>query len=142
MVERCQGISVFTGIGERSREGHELWADMQKSNVLGRTALVFRQMNEPPGARWRVVFTALTVAAPLPLGVTDGRAELIFFRQAAGCRRRLRGTARVTDADARCSRENRGPRRLPHPPTSSAKTVLPVWGNRVRRSRLAGQGAR
>ena len=62
MVERYQGISVFAGIGERSREGHELWSDMQKSNVLGRTALVFGQMNEPPGARWRVGFTALTIA--------------------------------------------------------------------------------
>jgi len=62
MVERYQGISVFAGIGERSREGHELWSDMQESNVLGRTALVFGQMNEPPGARWRVGLTALTIA--------------------------------------------------------------------------------
>jgi F-type H+/Na+-transporting ATPase subunit beta len=61
MVERYQGISVFAGIGERSREGHELWSDMQESNVLGRTALVYGQMNEPPGARWRVGFTALTI---------------------------------------------------------------------------------
>jgi F-type H+/Na+-transporting ATPase subunit beta len=62
MVERYQGISVFAGIGERSREGHELWSDMQESHVLGRTALVFGQMNEPPGARWRVGLTALTIA--------------------------------------------------------------------------------
>ena len=62
MVERYQGISVFAGIGERSREGHELWSDMHASGVLGRTALVFGQMNEPPGARWRVGFTALTIA--------------------------------------------------------------------------------
>lgn len=62
MVERYQGISVFAGIGERSREGHELWSDMQGSGVLGRTALVFGQMNEPPGARWRVGLTALTIA--------------------------------------------------------------------------------
>jgi F-type H+-transporting ATPase subunit beta len=62
MVERYQGISVFAGIGERSREGHELWSDMQESHVLGRTALVFGQMNEPPGARWRVGMTALTIA--------------------------------------------------------------------------------
>ncbi len=62
MVERYQGISVFAGIGERSREGHELWSDMQESNVLNRTALVFGQMNEPPGARWRVGLTALTIA--------------------------------------------------------------------------------
>jgi F-type H+-transporting ATPase subunit beta len=62
MVERYQGISVFAGIGERSREGHELWTDMNESQVIGRTALVFGQMNEPPGARWRVGLTALTIA--------------------------------------------------------------------------------
>lgn len=61
-VERYAGISVFAGIGERSREGHELWLELQKSGVLDRTALVFGQMNEPPGARWRVGMTALTVA--------------------------------------------------------------------------------
>ncbi len=62
MVERYKGISVFAGIGERSREGHELWSDMQGSGVIGRTALVFGQMNEPPGARWRVGLTALTIS--------------------------------------------------------------------------------
>jgi F-type H+/Na+-transporting ATPase subunit beta len=62
MVERYRGISVFAGIGERSREGHELWSEMQESQVIGRTALVFGQMNEPPGARWRVGLTAMTIA--------------------------------------------------------------------------------
>jgi len=61
-VERYAGISVFAGIGERSREGHELWLELQRSGVLDRTAMVFGQMNEPPGARWRVGMTALTVA--------------------------------------------------------------------------------
>ncbi len=61
-VEGHSGISVFAGIGERSREGHELWLELQRSGVLDRTALVFGQMNEPPGARWRVGMTALTVA--------------------------------------------------------------------------------
>jgi F-type H+-transporting ATPase subunit beta len=61
-VERHQGISVFGGVGECSREGQELLADMRRSGVLARTALVFGQMNEPPGARWRVGLTALTVA--------------------------------------------------------------------------------
>jgi F-type H+-transporting ATPase subunit beta len=61
-VERYAGISVFAGIGERSREGHELWLELQRSGVLDRTALAFGQMNEPPGARWRVGMTALTVA--------------------------------------------------------------------------------
>jgi F-type H+-transporting ATPase subunit beta len=62
MVERYQGISVFAGVGERSREGHEMLLDMRNSGVLPRTVLVYGQMNEPPGARWRVPLTALTVA--------------------------------------------------------------------------------
>jgi F-type H+-transporting ATPase subunit beta len=61
-VEKYSGISVFAGIGERSREGHELLAELRGSGVLERTALVFGQMNEPPGARWRVGMTALTIA--------------------------------------------------------------------------------
>jgi F-type H+/Na+-transporting ATPase subunit beta len=61
-VERHSGISVFAGIGERSREGHELWLELKRSGVLERTALVFGQMNEPPGARWRVGMSALTIA--------------------------------------------------------------------------------
>jgi len=61
-VERHGGISVFAGIGERSREGHELLGELAGSGVLARTALVFGQMNEPPGARWRVGLTALAVA--------------------------------------------------------------------------------
>ena len=62
MAERYQGVSVFAGVGERSREGHELLHDMQSSGVLDRTVLVYGQMNEPPGARWRVGLTALTEA--------------------------------------------------------------------------------
>ena len=62
MVASYQGISVFAGVGERSREGHEMLLDMTHSGVLDRTVLVYGQMNEPPGARWRVPMTALTVA--------------------------------------------------------------------------------
>ncbi|MGA7197574.1 MAG: F0F1 ATP synthase subunit beta [Roseiarcus sp.] len=62
MVESYQGISVFAGVGERSREGHEMLLDMTQSGVLARTALVYGQMNEPPGARWRAPMTALTIA--------------------------------------------------------------------------------
>ena len=62
MVERYKGISVFAGVGERSREGHEMLLDMRNSGVLERTVLVYGQMNEPPGARWRVPLTALTMA--------------------------------------------------------------------------------
>jgi len=61
-VEKYSGISVFAGVGERSREGHELLAELSASGVLKRTALIFGQMNEPPGARWRVGMTALTIA--------------------------------------------------------------------------------
>jgi F-type H+-transporting ATPase subunit beta len=61
-VERHSGISVFAGIGERSREGHELLLELRQSGVLNRTALVFGQMNEPPGARWRAGLTALAIA--------------------------------------------------------------------------------
>lgn len=62
MVARYEGVAVFAGIGERSREGHELLSDMRQSGVIEKTALIFGQMNEPPGARWRVGLTALTVA--------------------------------------------------------------------------------
>lgn len=62
MVEKYKGTSVFAGIGERSREGHELLTEMQGSGVLARTVLVYGQMNEPPGARWRLPQTALTIA--------------------------------------------------------------------------------
>jgi len=61
MVEKYQGISVFAGVGERSREGADLLSDMQESGVLARTVLVYGQMNEPPGARWRVPLTALAI---------------------------------------------------------------------------------
>lgn len=56
------GVSVFTGIGERTREGNELWLEMQRSGVLEKTALVFGQMGEMPGARLRVGLTGLTMA--------------------------------------------------------------------------------
>ncbi len=56
------GSSIFTGVGERSREGNDLWTEMKESGVLEKTALVFGQMNEPPGARMRVAETGLTMA--------------------------------------------------------------------------------
>ncbi len=57
-----QGVSVFAGVGERSREGNDLWGEMKESGVLGSTMLVFGQMNEPPGVRARVGLTGLTMA--------------------------------------------------------------------------------
>ncbi len=56
------GFSVFAGVGERSREGNDLWYEMKESGVLAKTALVFGQMNEPPGVRIRIAFTGLTMA--------------------------------------------------------------------------------
>ena len=56
------GYSIFTGVGERTREGNDLWREMSDSGVLNKTALVFGQMNEPPGARMRVALTGLTMA--------------------------------------------------------------------------------
>ncbi len=56
------GVSVFAGVGERSREGNDLWREMKESGVIDKTALVFGQMNEPPGARLRVALTGLTMA--------------------------------------------------------------------------------
>jgi F-type H+-transporting ATPase subunit beta len=56
------GYSIFTGVGERSREGNDLWMEMKESGVIEKTALVFGQMNEPPGSRMRVAQTGLTMA--------------------------------------------------------------------------------
>jgi F-type H+/Na+-transporting ATPase subunit beta len=56
------GYSVFSGVGERTREGNDLWLEMQESGVIEKTALIFGQMNEPPGARLRVGLTGVTVA--------------------------------------------------------------------------------
>ena len=62
MATEQGGYSLFTGVGERSREGNDLWTEMGESGVLQKTALVFGQMNEPPGARMRVGLTGLTMA--------------------------------------------------------------------------------
>ena len=56
------GVAVFAGVGERTREGNDLWMEMQESGVIGNTILVFGQMNEAPGSRYRVALTALTMA--------------------------------------------------------------------------------
>ncbi|MFC1528316.1 F0F1 ATP synthase subunit beta [Candidatus Latescibacterota bacterium] len=62
VAKQHSGISVFGGVGERTREGNDLWLDFNESGVIDSTALVFGQMNEPPGARMRVGLTALTLA--------------------------------------------------------------------------------
>ena len=62
IAEEHEGLSVFTGVGERSREGNDLYLEMTESGVIDKTALVFGQMNEPPGARLRVGLAGLTIA--------------------------------------------------------------------------------
>ncbi len=71
------GYSIFTGVGERSREGNDLWSEMKESGVLEKTALVFGQMNEPPGARMRVAETGLTMAEYFR--DTQGQDVLLFI---------------------------------------------------------------
>ena len=70
------GYSVFAGVGERSREGNDLWLEMTESKVIEKTALVFGQMNEPPGARLRVGLTGLTMAEYFR---DEGRDTLLFI---------------------------------------------------------------
>src|SRR3954464_4264928 len=62
LAQEHGGLSAFCGVGERSREGNDLWLEMKESGVLEKTMLVFGQMNEPPGARMRVALTGLTMA--------------------------------------------------------------------------------
>ena len=71
------GYSVFGGVGERTREGNDLWHEMKDSGVIGNTGLVFGQMNEPPGARARVALTALTLAEYFR--DTQGQDVLLFI---------------------------------------------------------------
>ena len=71
------GYSVFAGVGERSREGNDLWNEMTESGVIGKTALVFGQMNEPPGARLRVPLSGLTIAENFR--DTSGQDVLLFI---------------------------------------------------------------
>ncbi len=70
------GYSVFSGVGERTREGNDLWREMKNSGVISKTALVFGQMNEPPGARLRVGLTGLTMAEYFR---DEGRDVLLFI---------------------------------------------------------------
>ncbi len=77
LAEEHGGLSVFAGVGERSREGNDLWHEMRESGVLNKTALVFGQMNEPPGVRLRIGLTGLTMAEYFR--DVEGRDVLIFI---------------------------------------------------------------
>ncbi len=70
------GFSVFAGVGERTREGNDLWLEMSESGVINKTALIFGQMNEPPGARLRVGLTGVTVAEYFR---DEGGQDVLFF---------------------------------------------------------------
>ncbi len=75
VAEQHSGVSVFAGVGERTREGNDLWLEMKESGVIDRVALVYGQMNEPPGARLRVGLTGLTMAEYF----RDEGQDVLFF---------------------------------------------------------------
>ncbi|MDK2865541.1 MAG: F-type H+/Na+-transporting ATPase subunit beta [Thermotogota bacterium] len=77
MAIEHKGFSMFAGVGERTREGNELWLEMKEAEVLPNTVLVFGQMNEPPGARFRVALSALTIAEYFR--DVEGRDVLLFI---------------------------------------------------------------
>src|SRR5437764_8713201 len=77
LAEEHEGLSAFCGVGERSREGNDLWIEMKESGVLEKTMLVFGQMNEPPGARMRVGLSGLTMAEYFR--DTEGQDVLLFI---------------------------------------------------------------
>lgn len=75
VVERHQGACIFTGVGERIREGNELYYEFEKAKLLDKVGMVFGQMNEPPGARFEVVLTGITIAEHLQAQ----RQDVLFF---------------------------------------------------------------
>jgi F-type H+-transporting ATPase subunit beta len=77
IAQQHGGYSVFAGVGERTREGNDLWLEMNESGVIDKTSLVFGQMNEPPGARLRVGLTGLTIAEYFR--DVEGRDVLLFI---------------------------------------------------------------
>src|SRR5215204_3821730 len=77
IAEEHEGLSAFCGVGERSREGNDLWLEMKESGVIDKTMLVFGQMNEPPGARLRVALSGLTMAEYFRQ--TGGQDVLLFI---------------------------------------------------------------
>jgi F-type H+-transporting ATPase subunit beta len=77
IAEEHEGLSAFCGVGERSREGNDLWLEMKESGVIDKTMLVFGQMNEPPGARLRVALSGLTMAEYFR--ETTGQDVLLFI---------------------------------------------------------------
>ncbi|MCH7911467.1 MAG: F0F1 ATP synthase subunit beta, partial [Deltaproteobacteria bacterium] len=75
IVERHQGACIFTGVGERIREGNELYYEIEQANLLNKVGMVFGQMNEPPGARFEAVLTGITMAEYLQ----EQKQDVLFF---------------------------------------------------------------
>ncbi len=75
VIEKHQGVCVFTGVGERTREGHELYHELQKTGVIGRVSLIYGQMNEPPGARFETALAGITLAEHF----LDQKKNVLFF---------------------------------------------------------------
>ncbi len=111
-----RGVSVFGGIGERTREGNDLWLETQRSGVLERAVLIFGRMSEPPGARFRVALSALTMAEYF-------RDEQKQDRAGPGARRDPALRARLPGNPVRARR----PRRPAAPGGGSASTLGKRW---------------
>jgi F-type H+-transporting ATPase subunit beta len=113
------GISVFAGVGERTREGNDLYLEMKESGVIKQAALIYGQMTEPPGARARVALTAL--AAAEYFRDEQGQDVLLFIadlrRRAPRCRRCSAGCLRRLDTNRPWPQTLENFRRELHPPT-------------------------
>ena len=135
------GYSVFAGVGERTREGNDMWLEMKESGVIDKTAFVFGQMNEPPGARMRVGLTGLTMAEYFR--DVEHRDVLLFidnifrFAQAArkfrfslgGCRPLLGTSPLSAPTWASWRSASPPPKMVPSPPSrpsTSPPTTIPI----------------
>ena len=114
------GLSVFSGVGERTREGNDLYNEMKESGVINKTALVYGQMNEPPGARMRVALSGLTMAEYFR--DRENQDVLLFidnifrFTQAGACPAPWATSRPWPPRWARCRSASPPPRRAPSPP--------------------------
>ena len=148
LAEEHQGLSAFCGVGERSREGNDLWLEMKESGVLEKTMLVFGQMNEPPGARMRVALSGLTMAEYFRDTSTrtcccssttssgSSRPARRSRRCSAGCPRRSATSRRSSPRWASSRSGSRRPRRA-RSPRSRRSTCPPTTSPTRRRRRCS-----
>ena len=149
LAQEHGGLSAFCGVGERSREGNDLWLEMTESGVIDKTMLVFGQMNEPPGARMRVALTGLTMAEYFRDERGPGRAAV--HRQhlplragrlrgvrapRAACRRRWATSRRWSPRWASCRSGSRRPARA-RSPRCRRSTCRPTTSPTRRRRRCS-----